>query len=511
MRILAVNTLAVGLLLSGSGAIQLIQRDTSPAVVGFNIHKAYAQSPAKRDNIRRRQTVTETLDNEQTLYFANVSIGTPAQNLRLHIDTGSSDTWANTKASQICTYRGENLCADSGTYQANSSSTYKYIASNFNVSYVDGSGASGDYATDTLIIGEQSLTGFQFGIGYDSTSSEGILGIGYIADESQVNSDHQKPYSNLPQAMVDGGLIKSSAYSLWLDDLAAGTGSILFGGVDTGKFSGELQTLPVQKLNNEYSEFIIALSHMNLINGGKNTSLTTGLPTAVILDSGSSLIYLPDDITTDIYNALQVQYSQKEEAPFASCGLANSDISLEFTFTTVTISVPISELIINPNSDSTEDGSTSNPGNGGAGTDGVPIGAESSSPSGSSSNSLCIFGIAPADGSTAVLGDTFLRSAYVVYDLTNNEISLAQTDFNSSTSHVSEIGTGIASVPDATPIASPVQAAVTQSGGARIAGISGTVTLGGSSPTSTSDGVFMQVSHCFLVMMTAAVIILVAL
>ncbi|MCJ1458387.1 hypothetical protein MMC28_008759 [Mycoblastus sanguinarius] len=509
MRRFTLTALAAGLLASGSTAIHLVQRDTSPGVIGLNIHRNPVQNPVKRDAIRRRQTISETLDNEETLYFANVSIGTPAQNLRLHIDTGSSDMWANTKTSDICTYRGENLCANAGTYNANSSSTYKYVSSDFNVSYVDGSGASGDYATDNLSIGGKTLTSIQFGIGYSSSSPEGILGIGYVADESQVNTNHKKAYSNVPQAMVDGGLIRSNAYSLWLDDLQASTGSILFGGVDTGKYHGELQTLPIQKEFGEYAEFIITLSGMSLTDNGKNTTLTTNLPTPVILDSGSSLAYLPDDLTTAIYNALDVQYSQKEQAAFASCSLANENITLDFTFTSPTISIPISELIIDPNSASTEDGTTSNFGGTSSSGNGGENGGGSSSNTENSSQSLCIFGIAPAEGSTPVLGDTFLRSAYVVYDLANNEISLAQTDFNSTASHISEIGTGTASVPDATPVVSAVQAAVSQSGGARIAaGASGTITVGGSSPTSTSGAMPTQAPYGSLVLAAGAAIAL---
>jgi len=54
---------------------------------------------------------------------------------------------------------------------ANSSSTYKYVSSDFNISYVDGSAAIGDYATDTLHIGGVDLTDAQFGIGYLSSST----------------------------------------------------------------------------------------------------------------------------------------------------------------------------------------------------------------------------------------------------------------------------------------------------------------------------------------------------
>ncbi|KAF6241546.1 hypothetical protein HO173_000257 [Letharia columbiana] len=468
MRSCFFTALAVGFLASSSAAIHLFQRDASPAVVRLGTYRKAVQDPVKRDGLRRRQTLTETLDNGETLYYANVSLGTPAQSLRLHIDTGSSDLWANVKSSEICTDRGS-PCSAGGTYDANSSSTYKFVNSDFNVSYVDGSGAAGDYATDTISIGGQTLTSLQFGIGYQSTSTDGILGVGYTADEAQVNAANLKSYPNLPQAMANAGLIKSNAYSLYLDDLEANTGSIIFGGVDTDKYTGQLQTLPIQKEFDEYAEIIITLSGVSIINGGRTQNLNTDLPTAVILDSGSSLTYLPNDLTSAIYTALDVQYSQQDGAAFVSCDLASENVTLDFTFT------------------AEESRETPNSGDNGEGSYGF---------SGSDEN-ICLFGVAPSQGSTSVLGDTFLRSAYVVYDLANNEISLAQTDFNSTTSHVLEIGTGTASVPDATPVTSAIEASVSQSGGARIAGVSGTVT-GGSIPTGRSGAVSSHVPYKIL-------------
>ena len=52
----------------------------------------------------------------------------------------------------------------------NTSSTYAYINSDFSLTYADGSGASGDYANDTIEIGGTTISGLQFGIGYNSTS-----------------------------------------------------------------------------------------------------------------------------------------------------------------------------------------------------------------------------------------------------------------------------------------------------------------------------------------------------
>ncbi|KAI4158923.1 MAG: hypothetical protein LQ342_007020 [Letrouitia transgressa] len=432
-----------------TGAVQLLDEASSSSTLELPIKRKHIEDPVRRDALRRRAPVSQPLDNEGTLYFANISLGTPAQEVRLHIDTGSSDLWCNAPSSAICQFRNLGLCSDAGTYDANSSSSYEFVSSNFNISYADGSGASGDYATDTVRIGREELTGLQFGIGYVSSSTEGVLGVGYTSNEAQANYNGARPYSNLPQLMVDRGVIQSNAYSLWLDDLESSTGSILFGGVDTDKFFGSLQTLPIQPVFDQFAEFFITLSGVGL-SGQNGQSFQNGVPVAVLLDSGSSLTYLPSELVEDIYDALNVRYSRRQQVGIVDCGLADEATTLDFMFTSINISVPMSELVIPPKE--VTDGSRSN-GNTDTSRDG---------------ESLCLFGIAPSDGTTSVLGDTWLRSAYVVYDLGNNEISLAQTNFNATTSRVVAIGTGDGSVPGASSVPSPIQASVTRTGGARI-------------------------------------------
>lgn len=80
---------------------------------------------------------------------------------------------------------------------------------------------------------------------------------------------------------------------------------------------------------------------------------------------------------------------------------------------------------------------------------------------------MCQFGIEPAGEDPILLGDTFLRSAYVVYDLANNQISIAQTDFNATTSNVQEIVAGANGVPNVASTATAVSASATVSGPVR--------------------------------------------
>ncbi|KAK0673903.1 putative candidapepsin precursor [Cercophora samala] len=387
--------------------------------------------------------ISVTYTHQETLYFINGTVGTPPKSLRLHLDTGSSDLWVNTPSSSLCA-ESSAPCKYAGTYSANGSSTYEYIGSWFNISYVDGSGASGDYVSDTVTFGDATLDRLQFGIGYSSNNAQGILGIGYPINEVQVGRAGMRPYNNLPAQMVAEGLIQSNAYSLWLNDLDANTGNILFGGVDTEKFVPPLMSLPVESEAGVYAEFMITLTKLQL----GSTQIGGDLALAVLLDTGSSLTYLPDAMVQDIFNLVNAQYDSDSNAAYVPCSLANNSTLLSFTFTSPTINVEMNELVLDLTTSSGQ------------------------RPVFSDGTEACLFGIAPAGDGTNVLGDTFLRSAYVVYDLENNEISMAATNFNSTRTQVVEIGKGVGGVPGATRVENPTKATEGLHGPNSLGGIS---------------------------------------
>lgn len=321
---------------------------------------------------------------------------------------------------------------------------------------MDGSSATGDYVSDTFTIGDTTLDRLQFGIGYISSAFEGILGIGYPINEVQVGRAGKQPYDNLPAKMVTENLITTPAYSIWLNDLDASTGSILFGGVDTAQYMGTLQTVPIQTTSGFYAEFLITLTSLSF--GGQ--AIASNVAQAVLLDTGSSLTYLPNAMAEAIFEITGATFDAEAKAAYIPCSLRSNTSTLDFTFSGPTISVDMSELIIEVTS---------------------PSGQPYVFPNG---ERACIFGIAPADSGTSVLGDTFLRSAYVVYDMGNNEISIAQTRFNATESSVQEIGTGEEGVPGAEDVENPVTATGRIGGGGRIAG---TVTLGLGGPIETGN------------------------
>lgn len=459
---------------------------TTPRAVGLDITRRTIDDdiPTKDGaRIRKRQsTVEQTLDNLDTLYFANLTLGTPPQDIQLHVDTGSSDLWVNVPQSSLC--RSTVYPCKGGTYDTTASSSYDFVNSEFNISYVDGSGALGDYVTDTLGFGGVTLRDFQFGIGRTSSSQQGVLGIGYAINEVQVNRAELDPYPNLPVALKNNGHIKSTAYSLWLNDLDASTGTILFGGVDTAQYEGDLATVPILLTYGTYSTLSIALTGF-AFNG--NDIKSSSLPAGVLLDSGSTLSYLPSDIVTQIYDQIRAVYVDSVGAAYAPCSLASSSSSLDFVFSGKQISVPFNELLL--------DGQT---------TSGRPLSFDNG-------EKACLFGIAPSPGGGIfVLGDTFLRSGYIVYDLENNEISLAQTRFNATGHDVREIGTGTSPVPGATPVPNPVTNVAGATNGGLLGGVSATVSGGLGSPTgqAESSGVSNAASATFAAVVAIAVAII---
>ena len=62
---------------------------------------------------RASNTVTASLGNAEQagLYFANITVGTPGQDLQVQIDTGSSDTWVPSSRASICSDQQEGGCS----------------------------------------------------------------------------------------------------------------------------------------------------------------------------------------------------------------------------------------------------------------------------------------------------------------------------------------------------------------------------------------------------------------
>ncbi|MCJ1418292.1 hypothetical protein MMC32_004639 [Xylographa parallela] len=379
--------------------------------------------------------VQVVLDNSPGFgYYANVSVGKPAQNVALQIDTGSSNLWINSPTSTFCSTAGN---CPYGSYNANASSTSQYVNSKFNVTYIGADGASGDFVTDNFQIGNSTVNGLQFGVGNNSTTAQNVWGIGYGNANELVSAAYQ--YPNTPLQMVKNGLINAPAYSVYLNDIQSRTGSILFGGVDTACYQGELESVPIIPYNGNYTILQVTLDSVNTTtNGTLNTTSSTDLPQVAVLDTGASGVLLPTNIAQQIWTTFGVTYSNANGLASCPCSLASSTGTVDFGFSGIKVSVPVSEFVRQYRGNTAPSPGT------------------------------CIFDVQPlltaGSYSPILLGDPFLRSAYVVYDLGNNEISIAQTVFNAQSSNIMEIMNGTTGVPGASNATSIVTTVPTPTG-----------------------------------------------
>ncbi|KAF3935388.1 Candidapepsin [Dactylellina cionopaga] len=357
--------------------------------------------------------------NRLPIYVVDIFLGTPPQKTQIQLDTGSSDLVVETFSSDLCTAEPL-VCSGSGAYNANASSTYDYLTSDLVIAYGGGDGATGDYAKDVFSIGGKTLTGFEFGIMYKTTVREGILGVGYTANEFGSQLTPPREYPNLPVALVNAGYIKSRAFSIYLNDDQNPTGGVLlFGGVDTEKYCGPLSKIPLVVDDRQPSLGIIAyyvtLEGVSATNGGVHVDFPAGdlALGSVVLDSGTTYTFIPSNLAQQIYNLVGATYDAAiSSVPTIPCSAKAKDITINFKFATITINVPVGQFVVFPDDTQT----------------------------------TCAFGLVPGnDGS--LLGDTFLSSAYVVYDPDNNVVFVAQAKFNSVKENILQIQKGPDGVP----------------------------------------------------------------
>ena len=233
-----------------------------------------------------------------------------------------------------------------------------------------------------------------------------------------------KPYPSIIDTMLSQGLIKSRSYSLWLDDLDDDSGTILFGGYDTEKYTGDLVLLDIQPDANTGSitSMTVAWTSFAVTDDTGSTLLETAdFPLPALLDSGTTLTLLP----SNIFAQLTSYFNAVEDETFGwlvSCDIGTANGTLDYGFGNgPIISVAYVELAL-PADDE----------------EGNPLEFQDGS-------AACSFGLDESpDGKTFDMCDTFLRSAYVVFDLDAQQIGIAPTNFGATQSNVVEIpgGTG---------------------------------------------------------------------
>ncbi|KAJ5732653.1 hypothetical protein N7493_004134 [Penicillium malachiteum] len=386
-------------------ALSLHQRDV-PAVVKLPITRR-AYNPTRLE--KRTSNVSTSFDVPypyfDALIYSNLAIGTPPQTILFEVDTSSGYLETTATNSTWCTFSN----CSSEFFNVNASSTYKFANGNFNATYTWNDVYAGDFGNEVVFVDGVTLD-VDLAVNYGPEPNS-ILGLGYIPGKT---SDTP---ATILQTLVNSGHIKSAAYSLWMDGSTqtdTGTdseleGVILFGGVDTAKYNGDLHTMSIPASNGIHYLPVVLVTEVTLQNG-TSSSQTSGLPAYMALDSIVSMTFLPNNVVEGLYQDLNVWWDSGSQVGIIDCALKQKDYNITFTFIDFSITSPLSDFI------------------------------------GLGSGEICEFHIVPSFSEASVLGATFMRSAYVVYDLSNNEISMAQANFDESEGQVLEIGSGASSI-----------------------------------------------------------------
>lgn len=374
-------------------------------------------------NDRSSSVLSMPIINEQYYYRIDVGLGTPPQPLQLLIDTGSSDMWVLDGTDPYCTsnrlengtYNATNQfdCSLTGVFDHQSSSTFNIVHDGFRIKYGDHTFAEGSFGEDDFTFGDVTVHNLGFGIGTLANSTIGILGVGLKGNEATrvKNGSHVFTYDNLPIQLKKQGHINKVAYSLFTNSASATSGNLLFGGVDKSKYTGGLWTVPLKNLRPDRSEnsteFTIEAQMITVTDDGCHEETVTDHGVTALIDSGTTLTYLPEPIINGIAKKFDAEFSPDLGGYIQPCSFATQDHYITYYFSGVPIKVNLKETyypaILNNGKPLTND----------------------------EGQEMCILGFTPVKNSRdAILGNSFLRSAYVVFDLEDLEISLGQANIS---------------------------------------------------------------------------------
>lgn len=226
--------------------------------------------------IALRSILTFSLD------YSQITIGTPPQEFKVVLDTGSSNLWVpSSSCSSIACYLHSK-------YDSSASSTYKKNGSDFAIQYGSGS-LEGFVSRDTVTIGDIVVKEQLFaeatnepGLAFAFGRFDGILGLGF--DTISVNKISPPFYNMLEQGTLDEPVF---AFYLGDSNTEGDDSEATFGGVDKSHYTGELVNIPLRRKAYWEVDF-------DAIAFGDNVAELEN--TGVILDTGTSLIALPSTL-----------------------------------------------------------------------------------------------------------------------------------------------------------------------------------------------------------------------
>ncbi|KAE8623470.1 hypothetical protein XENTR_v10005621 [Xenopus tropicalis] len=322
--------------------------------------------------------VTESMYFD-TYYYGPISIGTPPQNFLVLFDTGSSNLWVPSS------YCQSSACTNHNVFKPSQSSTYSSNGQKFTMGYGGGNVASsvtGLFGYDTVSIQGISITNQEFGLTITEPTSnfyyspfDGILGLAYpgLSVEGA---------QTVLQGMMQENLLNPSMFSIYL---GSQSGEIIFGGVDSNLYTGQIYWAPLS----QELYWQVALQEFS-INGQATGWCSQGCQ--AIVDTGTTQLNIPQTYLTKLLPYLGIQ--TQNGGYYVNCNNLQNLPTLSFTINGVSFPLPPSAYIIQEN--------------------------------GYCYANFLNLSLPAQNGQPLwILGDVFLRQYYSVFDYGNNQIGFA--------------------------------------------------------------------------------------
>ncbi|WWC91004.1 uncharacterized protein L201_005943 [Kwoniella dendrophila CBS 6074] len=233
-------------------------------------------------------------------YSGQVSIGTPAQDFLLIMDTGSSDLWV---AGSTCQ---SSSCTGVSSFNSGSSSSYNSNNAAFNISYGSGD-ADGYLATDTVSLAGFTVTGQTFAVVTSTTARlisaplSGLMGLAW----KSIASSKATPFW---QALAASGSWNNPEMSFYLaryrgDNYASSVesqgGEMVLGGTNQTKYTGNINYIDIDQDDLDYWR----IPAQGVTVQGSQINIGSTSPQAAI-DTGTTLIGVPTQVAQAIYQQI---------------------------------------------------------------------------------------------------------------------------------------------------------------------------------------------------------------
>ncbi|KAH9939325.1 acid protease [Epithele typhae] len=334
------------------------------------------------DKDTAHEVPAESIQNGALEYVVPVKIGTPGVTLNLDFDTGSSDLWVwSSEFAKASRYSGHTI------YNPAKSSTAKKASGTWNISYGDGSSASGNVYTDTVTVGDVKIPGQSVELAEKLSSSflqdggnDGLLGLAWPS----INTVSPKPVATPVENMISKSIIDPPVFTV---KLGRGTepGFYSFGYIDTSVTSNPITYTDV---DNSQGFWQVPSTSWSL---GGETKTREGNTT--ILDTGTTLLLVSDDVVDELYGAIPgAKYDNEQGGYTFPTDAAVPDV--EFAVGDTLYKVNMKDIAFGDAGDGRSFGGIQSRG----------------------------------DLDFDIFGDIFLKSVYVVFNQGEKKVGLAQRD-----------------------------------------------------------------------------------